>query len=204
MSKKKQYPIRIPRYAAGIRAQESRGSVGRSWWAKRWLERMEVMGLGARLGRGKNYALSGQVTEMKLIGSHITARIVGSRPGAYEATVDFRAPDEAAHARILARLQAEPMLIARLLVDELPMEVEEIFRTEGCELFPGGRLPDLPGDPPGKRRYDMTTSCSCPDYANPCKHSVAVLLILGEEIARRPLTLLELRGFTVEELGDDD
>ncbi len=203
MSKKKHYPVRIPRYASGIRAQESRGLTGRSWWAKRWLERLEAMGLAARLGRGKNYALSGQVTEIKLQGPHVAARVVGSRPGAYDVTVDFCVPDEAAHARLVANLRAEPMLLARLLVDELPLEIETLFRAEGCELFPGGRLPDHPDDPPGKRRYDMTTACSCPDYANPCKHAVAVLLILGEEIARRPMTLLELRGITMEELCDE-
>ena len=56
----------------------------------------------------------------------------------------------------------------------------------------------------GPGRYDVTTKCSCPDYANPCKHSAAVLLLLGEEIARRPLTLLELRGILPEELCDED
>ena len=50
----------------------------------------------------------------------------------------------------------------------------------------------------------MTTACSCPDYANPCKHSAAVLLILGEEIARRPATLVELRGISMEELCGED
>ena len=49
----------------------------------------------------------------------------------------------------------------------------------------------------------MTTACSCPDYANPCKHVAAVLLVLGEEIARRPLTLLELRGVGEEELYEE-
>ncbi len=204
MSKKKRYPVRYPRTAAGIRAQESRGGAGRNWWAKRWLERLEAMGLGSRLGRGKNYALSGQVTEMTLAGPHVAARVVGTRPDPYGVSVDFREPDDAAHARIVSRLRSEPMLVARLLVDELPLEVEQFFREEGCDLFPGGRLPDMPGDPPGKRRYDMTTACSCPDYANPCKHASAVLLILGEEIARRPLTLLELRGFMAEELCDED
>ena len=50
----------------------------------------------------------------------------------------------------------------------------------------------------------MTTKCSCPDYANPCKHAAAALLILGEEIARRPMTLLELRGILMEDLCDED
>ena len=51
---KKRYPVRIPQFAAGIRVQESRtGSSGRSWRAKRWTEILEGMGLGGRLGRGK-------------------------------------------------------------------------------------------------------------------------------------------------------
>ena len=124
MSKHKHYPIRIPRYATGIRAQESRMGGGRSWWAQRWVETLERMGLGARLGRGKNYALSGQVVEMKLEGPQVSAMVVGSRPDAYAVTVDFRIPDDAAHDRIVARLRSEPMLIARLLVDDMPMEIE--------------------------------------------------------------------------------
>ena len=149
-----------------------------------------------RLGRGKNYALSGQITAMKLVGPHVEATVVGSRPEPYTVTIDFREPDAAARARIVARLKAEPMLVARLLVDDLPLEVEQIFRAEGCDLFPGGKL--------APRTYDVTTRCSCPDYANPCKHSSAVLLILGEEIAWRPSALLELRGISLEELCDED
>ena len=42
------------------------------------------------------------------------------------------------------------------------------------------------------------------DYSNPCKHAAAALLILGEEIARRPMTLLELRGISMEDLCDED
>ena len=195
MSKKK-YPVRIPRAAAGIRAQESRTGGGRSWWARKWLAAIERMELGARLGRGKNYALSGQITDMKLVGPHVAATVVGSRPDPYAVTLDFRTPDAAARARIVARLKAEPMLVARLLVDDLPLEVEQIFRAEGFDLFPGGKL--------APRTYDVTTRCSCPDYANPCKHSSAVLLILGEEIAWRPSALLELRGIPLEELCDEN
>ena len=193
---KKNYPVRIPRFAAGIRAQESRTGSGRSWWAKRWTQILEGMGLGGRLGRGKNYALSGQIVSMKLVGPHVEAQVVGTRPEPYTVTVDFRVPDDEARARIVARLRAEPMLVARLLVDDLPMEVETFFTDEGFTLFPGGKL--------GPGKYDMTTKCTCPDYANPCKHTSAVLLILGEEVSRRPVTLLELRGIPVEDLYDED
>ena len=196
MSRKKHYPVRIPRYAAGIRAQELRTGAGRSWWAKRWLQTMERMGLGARLGRGRNYAMSGQVTAMSIAGPKVSASVVGTRSEPYSVSVHFRAPEGDVRERIVERIKSEPMLVARLFVDDLPTEVEMFFRDEGLDLFPGGKL--------GPGRYDVTTACSCPDYANPCKHSSAVMMILGEEVARRPATLLELRGITMEELCDED
>ena len=153
---------------------------------------MESMGLGARLGRGRNYAVSGQVASLEIAGPHVAAHVVGTRPDPYLVTVDFRTPDGEERSRIVSRLRAEPMLVARLLADDLPTEIELFFRDEGFDLFPGGKL--------GPGRYDMTTRCSCPDYANPCKHSSAVLLLLGEEISRRPSTLLELRGIALEEV----
>ena len=189
---KKHYPVRIPRYAAGIRAQESRSGGARTWWARRWLEVLERMGLGARLGRGKHYAVSGQVTGMRFEGPHVEAQVVGTRPDPYRVTIDFRVPEGAAREAIVARIKGEPMLAARLIADDMPTEVEQAFRDCGIDFFPGGKL--APGV------YDMTTACSCPDYANPCKHVSAVLLILGEEIARRPMTLLELRGIAEEDI----
>ena len=192
---KKRYPVRIPRYAAGIRAQESRFGSGRVWWARRWVDVLERMGLGARLGRGKHYAVSGQVTSMRFEGPHVEASVVGTRETPYRVTVDFRAPEGTVREAIVSHLKEEPMLVARLLADDLPMEVEQTFRSAGMDFFPGGKL--------GPGIYDMTTSCTCPDYANPCKHVSAVLLILGEEIARRPMTLVELRGITEAELYED-
>lgn len=189
---KKHYPVRIPRYAAGIRAQESRSGGARTWWARRWLEVLERMGLGARLGRGKHYAVSGQVTGMRFEGPHVEAQVVGTRPDPYRVTIDFRVPEGAAREAIVSRIKGEPMLAARLIADDMPTEVEQAFRDCGLDFFPGGKL--APGV------YDMTTACSCPDYANPCKHVSAVLLILGEEIARRPMTLLELRGIAEEDI----
>ena len=193
---KKRYPPRVPRFAAGIRAQESRNGTGRSWWAREWMQRLESMGLRGRLGRGRSYASSGQVVSLEISGPHVTACVQGTRPEPYAVSLDFRAPTSAMRKRLLAAMRAEPMYVARLLADDLPLEVADLFSEIGLCLFPGEKL--------GPGQYDMTSRCTCPDYANPCKHTTAVLLLLGEEVARRPLTLLELRGILPEDLYDED
>ena len=192
------YPLRRPRFAKGIRSQETRAGAGRAEWAKKWFAALERIDMGGRFGRGRNYAMSGQVVEVKRKGekgkSQVVAKVQGVRDGAYEVTIDFRVPPKAVRGRIAAAIRREPMLVARLLAGEMPMEVEEIFRREGYDLYPGSKLEK------GPRRYDVVTGCTCPDYANPCKHVFAAMIILGEEIARRPSLLVELRGITMEEL----
>jgi len=188
------YPKRITRSAYGIRAQDLRTLVKSAWWARRWIAALEGLRLGPRLGRGRQYAAAGQVTELVLQGPHAEAVVTGSRAEPYRLAFDFRAAEPAAAARIAARLRAEPMLLARVLTDDLPTEVEAIFREEGAPFFPTGGFET---GPDGEKIYDIRMTCSCPDWSRPCKHLVAVLFLLGEEVARRPATLLALRGVDV-------
>ena len=191
----KRYPLRVTRAAHGIRAQDLRTLVRTAWWARRWIGALEAMRLGARLGRGRQYAVSGQVTDLVLDGPHVEASVTGSRPDPYRVALDFTSVRDDA---VSKRLLAEPMLLARLLTDDLPTEVEELLRREGVPLFP--KSEPLGRTPEGKPVYDVRMSCSCPDWARPCKHVVAVLLLLGEEVARRPSSLLALRGVDIDVL----
>ncbi len=188
MSKKKKYALRHPLYAGGVRLQEARTSSIRNWWAKRWNESIASKDLAGRAARAHNYAMTGQVVEI----SPERAVVQGLRKEPYRVKLVFRKPEGEARARIVAALKAEPMMVSRLLSGDLPTEVEGLFKAEGFDLFPGGKL--------GEDVYDVTTSCTCPDYANPCKHSLAALIVLGEEVAWRPWRLLEFRGISMEEL----
>ncbi len=192
---RKHYPIRLPRAALGIRAQDMRTLSRKAWWARRWIASLEALRLGARLGRGRQYATDGQVVELLLDGPHVEAVIAGSRPDPYRASLDFTALDEAAAARISSILKDDPMLLARVLAGDLPTKFEELFRAEGIPLFPAGGAPG---------NYDVKMKCSCPDWSRPCKHLLAVLFLVGEEVARRPATLLSLRGLALEEVLPSD
>lgn len=192
---RKRYPLRVARTAHGIRAQDLRTLVRTAWWARRWIAALEEMRLGPRLGRGRQYAVAGQVTDLMLEGPHVEATVQGSRAEPYRVALDFTA---VSGDRTAAALKAAPMLLARLLTDDLPTEVEELLRAEGVPLFP--RAAPLGKTPDGRTLWDVRMRCSCPDWARPCKHLVAVLLILGEEISRHPATLLALRGVDLDDL----
>jgi uncharacterized Zn finger protein len=195
--------LRVTRSAFGIRAQDLRTLARTVWWARRWIASLEAMRLGPRFGRGRQYAVAGQVTELVLEGPHVEATVVGSREDPYRLTLDFTTPDSTAREGIAAAIAAEPMTLGRLLTDDLPTEIESLFRAEGIPLFPQAEPLAVRGvlDVPAKPVYDVKMHCSCPDWARPCKHLVAVMLLLGEEIAQRPTTLLSLRGIEVEDLA---
>ena len=197
VKRKRQYPLRIPITAYGIRAQSLRSTSSINWWAKRWIKSLEAMRLGARLGRGKQYATSGQVTSLRIQGPEVTAEVQGSRPDPYKVKLTFNSLSDEGYSNIVKILHDNPILAGRLLTNDLPLEMEDILQKEGVALFPAGRLPTKEGE---KARFDVTMSCNCPDWARPCKHIVSVMLLLCEEVASRPSTLLAFRGLDIDEL----
>ncbi len=186
------YAPRVPyNVRGGIRAQNVRSQVSRKWWAKRWISFLEEQQLGARLGRGRSYALSGQVLSLEIVPGLAKAVVQGGAKEAYTCEIRFDVAKPKAKARIVDRLLSRPMLISQLLIHTLPEEVERLFRAEGYPL-----LPTVP--------EDFRSSCTCPDPICPCKHLAAVLFILIEAIEQNPLLLLELRGVTLADLTEED
>lgn len=53
-------------------------------------------------------------------------------------------------------------------------------------LPPAGELPDRPGA--------LVFSCSCPDWGDPCKHGVALAMIVGDALDRDPTAAERLLG----------
>lgn len=192
MSKKKRYPPRFPRYANGIRLQSPRSAKDFSWWAKRWNDSVSCKDIGGRYGRGRAYAAGGQVASLEISAGKVDSIVTGLRPEPYAVTILFRQPEGESRRRIVESIKRSPAAVARLVSGDMPLELEEIFRREKLDFFPGGKL--------SEDKYDVTTRCTCPDWANPCKHSFAVLELLGEEIASRPWRLLELRGIRIGEV----
>lgn len=165
----------------GIKSQSKRGSFGESWWAKRWIAVLESFNIGARLGRGRSYARSGQVLSIDIAKGEVKAKVQGSRPSPYKITIQVKAIPVADWKTLAVALSSQAIFAAKLLASEMPQEIEQAFKGAGLSLFP-------------ERLRDLETNCSCPDWSNPCKHIAAVYYLLGEEFDRDPFLIFKLRG----------
>jgi uncharacterized Zn finger protein len=182
------FPRSRPRVAkGGIKAQSKRGGFGQSWWAKRWIAVLESFDIGARLGRGRSYARGGQVLSIEVEKGKVTSRVQGSRPKPYAVTIEINVLTDADWKKLTDTLAGQALFAAKLLAGEMPQDIEKAFQDAGLSLFP-------------QKLRDLQTSCSCPDFSNPCKHIAAVYYLLGEEFDRDPFLLFKLRGLSREEL----
>ncbi|MDP2766483.1 MAG: SWIM zinc finger family protein [Candidatus Methanoperedens sp.] len=177
-------PIKVE---GGIKAKSKRGSIGDTWWSKRWVSVLESFGWSNRLERGRRYARSGQVLDFKLAPGRITASVQGSMSEPYSVRIEMKPLADEAWNRVMEEMSQKAIFAAKLLAGEMPQNIEEAFDAAGMSPFP-------------ESSKDIKTDCSCPDSANPCKHIAAVYYILAEEFDRDPFMLFKLRGRTKDEI----
>jgi len=181
-------PPSIPRkVTGGIKAHSKRGAFGKNWWAQRWIAVLEGFNMGARLGRGRSYARKGQVISIDIGNGTVSAVVQGSRATPYKISLAVQTLPQAKWNKLAKILSGRAIFAAKLLAGEMPGDIEDAFAEAGLSLFP-------------EKRSDLKTDCSCPDWANPCKHIAAVYYLLGEEFDRDPFLIFKLRGLERERL----
>ncbi|MFM7536080.1 MAG: SWIM zinc finger family protein [Acidimicrobiales bacterium] len=135
---------------------------------------------GARLGRGRTIARRGLVGSLAVTAGTVTAEVEGSRPEPYEVTVACR-PASAGVAADLAAVVADDELAARQFArGTVRPGLVDLAVSAAVELVP--------------EPMDVSFSCTCPDWGEPCKHAVAVLLELATAVDDDGTVLLRWRG----------
>jgi uncharacterized Zn finger protein len=174
-------PTRAIEVEDGIKASSTHGKFVQSWWADRWIKALTALMDPARLSRGRSYARRGQVIDIQITPGEVNSRVQGSRPRPYGVNIKLRPLSDGQWETVLDALADQAIFAAQLLCGEMPANIEEVFQAVEVPLFPA-------------EQDDLQTECSCPDWANPCKHIAAVYYLLGQRFDNDPFLLLELRG----------
>ncbi len=184
-----QFPRAKPR-RPGPSAPRARGRspFGSTWWGEAWIEALEQRARldVNRLPRGRSYARSGAVGELTLDVGQVTALVQGSRAKPYSVVVRVRTFNRDEWKRVMDVLSGEIGHAAALLDGELPVDIAQGVASIGLDLLPGAG--------------EIQPRCSCPDWADPCKHAAAVCYLVADELDRDPFGLLLLRGRGREEV----
>jgi uncharacterized Zn finger protein len=169
-------------------AGASQPEFGRTWWGRAWLEALEQRARldPDRLPRGRDYARSGAVGELSLAPGEARARVQGRKTEPYEVRIRVRRFTDDEWDRVLAAISARLGHAAALLDGELPPEIADDAAAAGLDLLPGGG--------------ELGPRCSCPDDADPCKHSAAACYLLTDALDADPFALFLLRGRTRDQV----
>ena len=181
MSRPKAYAPRLAKTVrGGLRPQGGRRD---AWWRRNLLAWLESLHMGARLGRGRNYAQQGQIKSLTVSPGLIKAEVQGAEATPYHVRIEMPPlPQDA----VWALLSAKPILAAQLAAHALPIAFAEALRQNGLTLLP-------------ETCRDLTLHCDCKDWARPCKHLAAVLCLFADATAADPALLLRFRGILFPE-----
>jgi uncharacterized Zn finger protein len=167
----------------------------RTWWGKNFIQALESFSDSGRLQRGRSYANNGKVKSFAIDGNRITAKVRGSinpyfgvyKEPTYNISLEITPIDKSKWNLAVDKLSSKASTISRLLLNEVPENIEDSFTELGLHLLPHSRK-------------DFKTKCSCPDYANPCKHIAGVYYLVASQLDENPFLLFELRGLSRSEL----
>ncbi|MGI0487254.1 SWIM zinc finger family protein [Pantanalinema rosaneae CENA516] len=167
----------------------------RTWWGQKFIAALEQFTDSGRLSRGRSYARNDKVRSFEIQDGKVIAQVRGSvnpyfgvyKEPLYITTIDFQPISAAKWAAAIALIASRASLISRLLLNEIPDNIEDSFKTLGLNLLP-------------RSKKDFDSNCSCPDWENPCKHIAGVYYLVAAELDRDPFLLFELRGLSRENL----
>lgn len=160
-------------------------AIAKSFWGNSWCTNLErYSDYENRLPRGRTYVRNGSVVDLRIAKSKVSAVVSGS--DLYTVTIAI-APVTATRWKAICRDCAGTIdSLVELLQGRLSKGVMERVCREGDGLFPAPK--------------EIKLSCSCPDWADMCKHVAAVLYGVGARLDEKPALLFELRGVDENQL----
>ncbi len=159
----------------------------KTWWGEEFVCALEGFIDSGRLQRGKAYRTDRRVLAFEMKQANITATVLGNAnpyfgvdtPPHYKISIQFEVIAASDWQSIIDRIANNPSWLVKLMLKEVPNNIEVAFKD--TYLLPTSF-------------DDIKATCSCPDYANPCKHIAGIYYRLANMLDNDPMLLFELRG----------
>jgi len=161
--------------------------IGKSWWSKKWIELFQTLDSGNRISQGKYNAKIGQVLYLKVQKGFAIAKVQDNKPLPYRVRIELKKIPEDIWTEVLNDIANDTYATAKILAEQIPKKISEFFEKYNYSLLP--RIDD-----------DLKAGCTCPDWANPCKHTAAAFYIFAQLLDEDPFTLFKIRGKTKVEI----
>jgi len=153
-------------------------TLARTFWGKAWCNHLESFSdYENRLPRGRSYVRNGFVVHLNVDEGQIEALVQGS--SLYKVKIDIKTLDPQKWAFILKNCSGQIDSVIELLQGKFSSGVMKIIVDQQNGLFPSPK--------------EISLDCSCPDWADMCKHVAAVLYGVGSRLDREPELLFKLR-----------
>ena len=150
-----------------------------TFWGKAWCDNLEAYSDYAnRLPRGRTYVRNGSVVDLQISKGLVTAKVSGS--SLYKIDIKIKPLAPALWKAIQTECAGKIDSLIELLQGKLSSAVMQIVTRPERGLFPTPKEIDM--------------DCSCPDWADLCKHLAASLYGVGARLDQNPGLLFLLRG----------
>ena len=160
-------------------------TIAKTFWGKSWCENLErYSDYESRLPRGRTYVRNGSVVDLKIAQGEIKALVSGSE--LYTVKILIEPTSSSVWKALCNDCAGSIDSLVELLQGRFSKGVMERVCLRDKGLFPSPK--------------DIKLSCSCPDWADMCKHVAAVLYGVGARLDASPELLFTLRGLDKSEL----
>lgn len=156
-----------------------------TFWGQAWCKHLDSLSdYATRLPRGKRYARNGSILDVQIAAGQITGRVMGS--SLYTIHIGIQPLPQPRWEAIKQGCAGQIDSLIELLQGKCSEAVMRHVVDPEHGLFP--------------HPSEIELQCSCPDWANLCKHVAAVLYGAGGILDVNPEMLFVLRGVDHAEL----
>lgn len=160
-------------------------TITRTFWGKAWCDNLESYSdYENRLPRGRTYLRNGSVIDLRIDKGSVKALVSGS--SLYKVSIAIEPLSTARWQALQRECAGQIHSLIELLEGRVSSGVMQLVSRRDTGLFPSPA--------------EIRLGCSCPDWADMCKHVAAALYGVGTRLDERPELLFLLRGVDPAEL----